>query len=64
MEESKIEKFFGQSFQLWKVQMESLLIKQDLSLALEGKAKKPAGMADEDWELCSDAGVLVVMPGL
>lgn len=50
MEESKIEKFSGQSFGLWKVQMESLLIKQDLSLTLEGKAKKPAGMADEDWE--------------
>ncbi|XP_059071923.1 uncharacterized protein LOC131871322 [Cryptomeria japonica] len=30
--------------------MESLLIKQDLSLTLKGKAKKPVGMIDEDCE--------------
>lgn len=50
MEEAKFEKFSGQNFGLWKVQMESLLIKKDLSLALEGKAKNPSTMADEDWE--------------
>lgn len=31
--------------------MESFLIKQDLSLALEGKSKKPTSMKDEDWEI-------------
>lgn len=46
----KIEKFAGQNFRLWKVQMESLLIKQDLSLALLGKTKGKGSMSDEDWE--------------
>lgn len=50
MEEAKVEKFSRQNFSLWKVQMESLLIKKDLSLVLEGKAKKPSMMANEEWE--------------
>lgn len=50
MEEAKIEKFLGQNFSLWKVQMEWLMIKQDLSIALEGKGKKLSLMVDEEWE--------------
>ncbi|XP_059075368.1 GDSL esterase/lipase EXL2-like [Cryptomeria japonica] len=46
----KIEKFAGQNFGLWKVQMESLLIKQDLALALEGKAKGQGTLSDPEWE--------------
>lgn len=46
----KIEKFSGQNFGLWKVQIESLLIKQHLQLALLGKTKGQGSMSDEDWE--------------
>ena len=35
----KIEKNSGQNFELWKVQIESLLIKQDLQPTLLGKTK-------------------------
>lgn len=45
-----IEKFVGQNFGLWKVQMELLLIKQDLSNALLGKSKGKASLLDEEWE--------------
>ena len=46
----KIEKFSGQNFGLWKVQIESLLIKQDLQLALLGKTKGKGSLSEEDWE--------------
>lgn len=29
--------------------MEALLIQRDLSIALEGKSKKPTAMTDEEW---------------
>ena len=44
----KIEKFSGQNFGLWKVQIESLLIKQDLQPALLGKTKGKGSLSDED----------------
>ena len=44
-----MQKFSGKNFSLWKVQMRSLLIKHDLAIAIEGKAKKPTAMSDEDW---------------
>ena len=46
----KIEKFSGQNFGLWKVQIESLLIKQDLQPALLGKTKGKGSLSDEEWE--------------
>ena len=49
-EKWKIEKFSGQNFGLWKVQLESLLIKQDLQPALLGKTKGKGSLSDEDWE--------------
>ena len=50
MEDMKIEKFTGKNYSLWKVQMRSLLVKQDLSIAIEGRAKKPTTMSNEDWQ--------------
>lgn len=50
MEDMKIEKFISKNYSLWKVQMHSLLVKQDLALAIEGNAKKPSTMSNEDWQ--------------
>ena len=50
-EGKKVEKFNGQNYQLWKMQMEDYLYQKDLWRPLEGKAKKPAAMSDEDWEI-------------
>lgn len=49
-----MQKFSEQNFSLWKVQMRSLLVKQDLAVAIDGKAKKPAAMKDEDWVKTDD----------
>ena len=49
MEETRVQKFSGKNFSLWKVQMRSLLVKYDLAIAIEGKAKKPTAMSDEVW---------------
>ena len=46
----KIKKFSGQNFGLWKVQIESLLIKQDLQPLLLGKTKGKGSLIDEEWE--------------
>ena len=50
MEDAKVEKFVGKNFSLWKLQMCSLMVKQDLLVAIEGKFKKPAAMLNEDWK--------------
>ena len=47
----KVEKFNGQNFQLWKMQMEDYLYQKDLYVSLDGKAKKPASMTDEEWAI-------------
>ena len=53
MEEGKfkVEKFNGQNYQLWKMQMEDYLYQKDLWWPLKGKAKKEATMSDEEWEI-------------
>ena len=53
MEDGKfrVEKFNGQNYQLWKMQMEDYLYQKDLFLPLSGVAKKPATMKDEEWEI-------------
>jgi hypothetical protein len=38
----RVEKFNGQNYQLWKMQMEDYLYQKDLFLPLSGVAKKPA----------------------
>ena len=47
----KVEKFDGQNFQLWKMQMENYLYQKDLWQPLEGKTKKLIAMSDEDWDI-------------
>ena len=42
----KVERFNGQGFQFWKMQMEDYLYQKDLYLPLEDKSKKPATMSD------------------
>jgi hypothetical protein len=47
----RVEKFNGQNYQLWKMQMEDYLYQKDLFLPLSGAAKKLAAMRDEEWEI-------------
>jgi hypothetical protein len=47
----RVEKFNGQYYQLWKMQMEDYLYQKDLFLTLSGVAKKPVAMKDEEWEI-------------
>ena len=53
MEDGKfrIEKFNGQNFPLWKMQMEDYLYQKDLYLPLSGKTKKPVAMTDVEWNI-------------
>ena len=46
-----VEKFNGQNFSLWKMQMEDYLYQKDLYVPLGGKTKMPTGMKDEEWNL-------------
>ena len=47
----RVEKFNGQNYQLWKMQMEDYLYQKDLYLPLGGKASKLTSMTDEEWEI-------------
>ena len=47
----RVEKFNGQKYQLWKMQMEDYLYQKDLFLPLSGVAKNSAAMKDEEWEI-------------
>jgi len=47
----RVEKFNGQNYQLWKMQMEDYLYQKDLFLPLSGVAKKPVAMRDEEWDI-------------
>jgi hypothetical protein len=47
----RVEKFNGQNYQLWKMQMEDYLYQKDLFLPLGGIAKKPTATKDEEWEI-------------
>ena len=47
----RVEKFNGQNFLLWKMQMEDYLYQKDLYLPLGGKTKMLTGMKDEEWNL-------------
>ncbi|KAI3816312.1 hypothetical protein L1987_16005 [Smallanthus sonchifolius] len=46
-EKTKIEKFDGNKFGWWKMQIEALLCQKDLDAVLEGE--KPEGMSQADW---------------
>jgi hypothetical protein len=47
----RVEKFNGQNYQLWKMQMEDYLYQKDLFLPLGGVEKKPMIMKDEEWDI-------------
>jgi hypothetical protein len=47
----RVEKFNGQNYQLWKMQMEDYLYQKDLFLPLGGITKKPTTMKEEGWEI-------------
>ena len=47
----RVEKFNGQNYQLWKMQMEDYLYQKYLYLPLGRKASKLASMTDEEWEI-------------
>ena len=45
----RVEKFNGQNYHLWKMQMEDYLYQKDLFLPLSGVAKKMVAIKDEEW---------------
>jgi hypothetical protein len=47
----RVEKFNGQNYQLWKMQMEDYLYQKDLFLPLGGIAKKSVATKDEEWDI-------------
>jgi hypothetical protein len=47
----RVEKFNGQNYQLWKMQMEDYLYQKYLFLPLGGIAKKPVATKDEEWDI-------------
>ena len=47
----RVEKFNGQNFPLWKMQMEDYLYQKDLYLPLSGKTKKSTAMTDVEWNI-------------
>ena len=48
----QIEKFNGQSFELWKLKMEDLLVDKDQWIMVD-LGTKPTGVSDEEWKkLC------------
>ena len=44
----EIKKFNGQSFELWKLNMEDLLVDKDQWIAVD-PGTKPTGVTDEEW---------------
>ena len=48
-EKIDIEKFNGQSFELWKLKMEDLLVDKDQWITVD-PGTKPTAMSDEDWK--------------
>ena len=47
----RVEKFNGQNFPLWKMQMEDYLYQKYFYLPLSGKTKKLAAMTDAEWNI-------------
>ena len=47
----RVDKFNGQNFQLWKMQMEDYLYQKDLWKLLDGKTKNWGSMTNDDWDL-------------
>ena len=47
----RIEKFGGQNFRYWMMQIEDYLYQKDLFLPLQGEAGKPEKMDDDKWKV-------------
>ena len=47
----RVEKFNGQNFSLWKMQMEDCLYQKYLYLPLSGKTNKLMTMRDTKWDI-------------
>ena len=47
----RVDRFNGQNFQLWKMQMEDYLYQKDLWKPLEGKTKNQGSMSNDEWDL-------------
>jgi len=47
----RVEKFNGQNYQLWNMQMEDYLYQKYLYLPLSRKTKKPMSMMDTKWDI-------------
>ena len=47
----RVDRFNGQNFQLWKMQMEDYLYQKDLWKPLEGKAKNQGSMSNDECDL-------------
>ena len=45
----EIDKFNGQSFELWKLKMEDLLVDKDHWIVVD-LGTKPTGLSDEEWK--------------
>jgi len=45
----EIEKFNGQSFELWRLKMQDLLVDKDQWIMLD-LGTKPMGVSDEEWK--------------
>ena len=45
----EIKKFNGQSFELWKLKMEDLLVDKDQWIVVD-PSTKPTGVSDEEWK--------------
>ena len=56
----RFEKFNGQNFSLWKMQMEDYLYQKDLYLPLSGKSKKQAAMTDAEWNILDRKALEIV----
>ena len=44
----RVDRFNGQNFHLWKMQMEDYLYQKDLWKPLEGKTKNQGSMSNEE----------------
>ena len=56
-----IEKFDGKiNFSIWRVQMRAVLTQHGLKKALDGKAKKPSTMVDEQWNELDEKAVSAI----
>jgi len=56
----QVDKFNGQNFALWKMQIEDYLLLKDLYLPLGGKAKQLSSMTDEAWELLDRKALMTI----